>query len=81
MSSFFLPPPFFDNLCLLGPHKYLDKEDRYPQDECGDPCSENGLLGLADRAEILGPQRMHDGVVPGNINEEKLLWSYASASE
>ena len=49
----------------------LNEEDRDPQDEGRDPGQEDGLLRLADGAEVLGLERMHDRVVP--LEKIKLL--------
>ena len=42
----------------------LNPEDRGRKDECGRPGDHDRLLGLADGAQVLGLQRVHDGVVP-----------------
>ena len=47
--------------CLL---TYLHKDDGNPEYEGRDPCHQDGLPGLANSAQILGLQRVHDGVVP-----------------
>ena len=51
---------------------YLYEERRDAEDERGEPREQDGLLGLADGAQVLGLQRVHDGVIP--VNHKEVNW-------
>ena len=58
----------------LCPHvTNLHEEDGRGEDECHGPGGEHGLLGLAQRAEVLRLERVHDGVVPGQEKRGSLI--------
>ncbi len=52
---------------------HLHEQDWHPQQQRRQPGEEHSLLGLAHGAEVLGLQRVHDGVVPGMAKKSYLV--------